>query len=95
MKSKTHSHPDHTNLLTRLNRAEGQLKGVRKMIEEGEYCIDIITQVKAVKSALASLELKILEAHAGHCLKNAISSGNKKDIDEKISEVLSLYKKLI
>lgn len=91
----THHHPDHSKLLTRLNRAQGQMTGVKKMIEEGKYCIDIITQIKAIKSALGAIELKIMQEHATHCIKDAVSSGNKKEIDQKINEILELYKKII
>lgn len=90
-----HHHPDHSKLLTRLNRASGQMGGVKKMIEEGKYCIDIITQIKAIKSALSSIELKIMQDHAKHCLKDAVLSGNKKELDLKIDEILELYKKIV
>ena len=63
------------------------------MIEEGKYCVDILTQIKAIRSALKGLELQILEGHANHCLLNAVKSGSKKDAEEKINEIMELIKK--
>ncbi len=84
---------DHKALLTRVNRVEGQIRGVKGMMEEGKYCVDILTQIKAARSALKSLELLILEGHVNHCLMNAVSSGPKADIEEKIKEIMELIKK--
>lgn len=81
---------DHRNQLARVNRIEGQVRGVKKMIEDGEYCVDILTQIKAIRSALKSLELQILEGHAQHCLLNAIESGSQKQVKEKIDEIMDL-----
>ena len=90
----SHEHPaDHRAQLSRVNRIEGQVKGVKNMIEEGKYCVDILTQIKAVRSALKGLELQILEGHAEHCLLSAVTSGNKEIAQEKISEILELIKK--
>jgi len=63
------------------------------MVEDGKYCVDILTQIKATRSALKSLEHKILENHFGHCVHLAISSGSKKAANQKISEILELLKK--
>ncbi len=90
--SKT-NHADHRNHLTRVNRIEGQIRGIKTMIEEEKYCVDILTQIKAARSALKSLELQILEGHAEHCLKGALSSGNEKAAKEKVAEILELIKK--
>ncbi len=84
---------DHKSHLTRVNRIEGQVKGIKGMIEEGKYCVDILTQIKAIRSALKGLELQILEGHANHCLLNAVKSGSKKDAEEKINEIMELIKK--
>ena len=59
-------HADHRSHLSRVNRIEGQVRGVKNMIEEGKYCVDILTQIKAIRSALKGLELQILEAQLGH-----------------------------
>ena len=63
------------------------------MIEEGKYCVDILTQIKAIRSALKGLELNILEGHANHCFFKAMESGSKKEMERKVDEVLDLMKK--
>ncbi|MBK24565.1 MAG: transcriptional regulator [Halobacteriovorax sp.] len=85
---------DHKANLTRVNRVEGQVRGIGKMIEEEKYCIDILTQIKAVRSALKSLELEVLESHLNCCLKNAVESGSKEDMNEKIEEILTVVKRV-
>lgn len=84
---------DHRSHLSRVNRIEGQVRGIKNMIEDGKYCVDILTQIKAIRSALKGLELQILEGHANHCLMNALSSGSKKDAKEKVDEIMELLKK--
>lgn len=84
---------NHKSQLTRVNRIEGQVRGIKNMIEEEKYCVDILTQIKAVRSALKGLELEILEGHAEHCLMGAISSKSEKAAREKVSEILDLVKK--
>ena len=84
---------DHRAQLSRINRIEGQVRGVKNMVEEGKYCVDILTQIKAIRSALKGLELQILEGHANHCLMNAIESKSKSDVQEKINEIMDLIKK--
>jgi len=83
----------HTETLNRLARITGQVQGVKRMIEEEKYCIDIITQIQAARSALRSLELKILEKHMQHCVNDAFTEGNQKEADEKITELLRVMKK--
>jgi DNA-binding FrmR family transcriptional regulator len=83
----------HKKQLTRVNRIEGQVRGIRTMIEEEKYCVDIMTQIKAVRSALKSLELEILDNHAHHCLMNAVTSGKESTAREKVDEILDLIKK--
>ncbi len=63
------------------------------MVVEKKYCIDIITQIQAVRSALRSVELQILEKHMNHCVSDAFTSGSKKDADEKMEELLRVMKK--
>lgn len=84
---------DHKSHLSRVNRIEGQVRGIKNMIEEGEYCVNILTQIKAIRSALKGLELHILEGHANHCLMNAVDSGSKKETKEKINEIMDLIKR--
>lgn len=85
------AHPSHKSQLSRLNRASGQIDGIKRMIEEDRYCVDILTQLKAVRSALKTIELSVLEAHMHACLKQ--SAGNDAQRDEKIDEILSLLRK--
>jgi DNA-binding FrmR family transcriptional regulator len=74
----------------RLNRIEGQVRGLSKMLDEERYCIDIVTQISAVRAALRRLEEEILRDHAGHCVEHAISSGNKDDQRQKIAELMDV-----
>ena len=86
------SHPCHTEQLGKLNRAIGQMEAVKKMIDEGRYCVDIMTQVKAARSALKSVELAILEKHMHSCLSDAVKNGKDAE-NEKIGEIIALLKK--
>ncbi|HVZ90779.1 MAG TPA: metal-sensitive transcriptional regulator [Rhizomicrobium sp.] len=81
----------HQKLLTRLARIEGQVRGVARMIEEDRYCIDILNQMQAVKSALKRVEEEILKNHASHCVAHAIKSGNARDQTKKFSELVELF----
>ncbi|MCB0365469.1 MAG: metal-sensitive transcriptional regulator [Bdellovibrionaceae bacterium] len=80
----------HTAHLHRLKRLEGQIRGIARMIEERRYCMDILTQLKAVKSALGALEEKIIEQHLNHCVKRALASDDKKDQDGAVGEIMEL-----
>ncbi len=86
-------YPDHSDKLNRLNRIEGQIKGIKKMVEERRYCVDILTQLKAVGSAIKKVEHAVLRDHIRGCLKNAILSQNELDIQNKIDEVMILLDK--
>jgi DNA-binding FrmR family transcriptional regulator len=88
-------HPDHESQLGRLNKIEGQVKGIKKMIVDRRYCVDLLTQLKAVKSAIHKVEQGILKTHIQGCLKNAITSGDDLSVHEKIDEVMSLLEKRI
>ena len=74
----------------RLNRIEGQVRGLSRMVEEDRYCIDVVTQISAVRAALRRAEEEILRDHVGHCVEHAISSGDKKDQRKKISEIMDV-----
>ncbi len=74
-------------LVKRLHRIEGQVRGVEKMLEDGRYCIDILTQIAAVNTALESLAFKILDQHVRHCVAGAIQSGDT-DAETKVEELL-------
>lgn len=76
--------------ISRLNRIEGQVRGVTRMLEEDRYCIDVLTQLSAVKSALASVEREVLKDHSRHCLETAIEQGNPAEQRAKIGELIEL-----
>jgi DNA-binding FrmR family transcriptional regulator len=74
----------------RLSRIEGQVRGLARMIDEDRYCIDIVTQISAVRAALRRAEEEILRDHVAHCVEHAIASGNKKDQRQKIVEIMDV-----
>jgi CsoR family transcriptional regulator, copper-sensing transcriptional repressor len=74
----------------RLNRIEGQVRGLARMVDEDRYCIDIVTQVSAVRAALRRLEEEILRDHVAHCVEHAIASGNKADQRKKVEELMDV-----
>ncbi len=82
---------DNKKITSRLNRIVGQLKGIEKMILEDKYCIDIITQTSAVKSAISSLEDEMLESHLHHCFYTQKNS-DKKIQDKMQKEIIKVYK---
>jgi DNA-binding FrmR family transcriptional regulator len=71
-------------------RIEGQVRGLSKMVDEDRYCIDIVTQISAVRAALRRVEEEVLRDHVSHCVEHAIASGNKSDQREKISELMAV-----
>ena len=74
----------------RLGRIEGQVRGLSKMVEEDRYCIDVVTQISAVRAALRRVEEEVLRDHVAHCVEHAIASGNKTDQREKITELMEV-----
>ena len=74
----------------RLNRIEGQVRGLSKMVDEDRYCIDIITQISAVRAALRRVEEEVLKDHVAHCVEHAITSGDKGDQRKKIAELMTV-----
>jgi DNA-binding FrmR family transcriptional regulator len=76
--------------LRRLNRIEGQVRGLARMVEEDRYCIDIVTQISAVRAALRRAEEEILADHVAHCVENAITSDNKAEQRRKITELMEV-----
>ena len=85
------SHPDHSDNLSSLRRIEGQVRGVQQMIDDKRYCMDIVNQIKAIKSALSRVESKILEKHLRRCVTQVL---NKKEMEEKITELVKVFKQL-
>jgi DNA-binding FrmR family transcriptional regulator len=79
---------DKDALVKRLHRIEGQVRGIERMVEDDRYCIDILTQVAAVNTALESVALKILDDHVRHCVAGALASGDEADAATKIEELL-------
>ena len=78
----------------RLKRIEGQVRGLIKMLDEDRYCIEILHQMQAVKSALARAESELLKEHAAHCVADAIASGDRDAQREKVAELIDLFDKL-
>ena len=79
--------------LDRLARIEGQVRGVAKMVEEDRYCVDILAQTAAIRSALKGVERLVLENHAHHCVADAIASGSPEAQREKFEELIALLQK--
>jgi DNA-binding FrmR family transcriptional regulator len=75
-------------LIKRLARIEGQVRGIARMIDEDRYCIDILTQLGAVDTALEAVAIKVLEEHVQHCVAGALASGDPKEANEKSRELL-------
>jgi DNA-binding FrmR family transcriptional regulator len=80
-------------LLNRLNRVEGQVRGITRMVEEGRYCIDVLTQIRAVRAALVRVETEMLKAHLDHCIESAIVSGDQDEQRKKASELIELLER--
>jgi DNA-binding FrmR family transcriptional regulator len=81
----------HRNQIPNLRRIEGQIKGIQTMVEGNQYCIDILNQIKAAKSALSSVENKILNKHIEECIENSLSSD--KQLNDKIEELMKVLKR--
>ena len=81
---------DNTAILNRLRRVEGQVRGIAQMVEDNRYCIDVLTQMQAVKSAFARVESEILKQHAAHCVAEAIASGDAEEQRTKFTELVDL-----
>ena len=81
------------SVLKRLQRIEGQVRGLARMVEEDRYCIDVVTQIAAVSAALRAAEDEILRDHAAHCIEHAIASGNKTEQRRKVAELMDVLKR--
>jgi CsoR family transcriptional regulator, copper-sensing transcriptional repressor len=79
-----------TSVLRRLKRIEGQVRGLARMVDEDRYCIDVVTQVSAVRAALRAVEEEILRDHAATCVAHAIASGNKAEQRRKVAELMEV-----
>lgn len=93
------AHPDHSGVLPRLRRVQGQLAGIERMIQDRRYCVDLLTQLQAVASAINAIEGVVLERHLRNCFKDAISSpgapGATAIAEEKMEEMMNLILKRI
>lgn len=77
--------------LKRLGRIEGQVRGLARMIDEDRYCVDVVTQIAAVRAALRRVEQEILRDHVGHCVRHAMRSGSRSEQEKKIAELIDLF----
>ena len=82
-----------TVLVNRLSRIEGQVRGISKMVDEGRYCIDVLTQLQAVRAALAKVETTMLRDHLGHCIEGAITRGDADNQRAKAAELIQLLER--
>ena len=90
-RTKMRSEEEYKALKNRLNRVEGQIRGIRKMLDENAYCVDILTQVSAANSALNSFSKELLSEHIKGCVTNDIINGK----EESVCELLEVLKKLM
>jgi DNA-binding FrmR family transcriptional regulator len=82
-----------TSALKRLRRIEGQVRGLERMVEQDRYCIDVVTQISAVRAALRRLEEEILADHVAHCVNDAIKSGSHAEQRRKVAELMDVVRR--
>ncbi|MBR1759424.1 MAG: metal-sensing transcriptional repressor [Lachnospiraceae bacterium] len=88
---KDRSPEEYKKLVNRLNRIEGQVRGVHRMLDDGAYCVDILTQVSAIQSALSGFSQVLLDDHIKSCVVNDVEAGGT----EKIDELITLLRKMM
>jgi CsoR family transcriptional regulator, copper-sensing transcriptional repressor len=81
------------SLATRLKKAEGQVAGVRRMVERGDYCVDVLLQLAACRAALARVGRLVLESHVNSCVKCAVANGDDVERDKKLAELLDVFER--
>ena len=86
-------HPSHQEQMPHLNRVSGQVEGIKKMIEERRYCPEILNQLRAIRSAIKSIELRILDTHLSSCVTEACLSHDQNEQRKKIDEIRELIKR--
>ena len=87
-------YPSHDEQLERLNKVEGQIRGVRRMIEERRYCIDIVTQIKAVEAALKQVQLGVMEKHIHHCVVESLRAKKPEHLEQKVEEIVQVMARM-
>lgn len=92
MKKKHRDEEERKKLMNRLNRIEGQVRGVKKMLEEERYCVDILTQVSAIQAALNAFNKELLSSHIHSCVVEEIQKGNTDVVDELCESIKKLMK---
>jgi DNA-binding FrmR family transcriptional regulator len=80
-----------SSCLKRLGRIEGQVRGIARMVAEDRYCIDIVTQLSAVRAALGRVEQEVLRDHVAHCVEHAIASGDSDEQRRKVAELMDVF----
>ena len=91
-RKKLRTEDEHKRLINRLSRIEGQVRGIKRMVEEDAYCIDILTQLAAIKASLSSFTSELLFEHMRSCVKNDVVKGNDDLLEEAISTMQKLMK---
>jgi DNA-binding FrmR family transcriptional regulator len=79
--------------MNRLRRIEGQVRGLQRMVEEDAYCIDVLTQVAAVQTALEQVAVQVLDAHVRHCVAGAVGSGDETAAEERLDELMAAVRR--
>ena len=92
VRHKHRSETEYKDLIHRLNRLEGQIRGVKRMVEEEYYCVDILTQVSAIQAALNSFNKVLLSSHIRSCVVEEIKDGNEQVIDELLCTIQKIMK---
>jgi DNA-binding FrmR family transcriptional regulator len=77
----------------RLRRIEGQVRGLQRMVEEDAYCVDVLTQVAAVQTALEQVALQVLDAHVRHCVADAVAGDDEADATERLDELMAAVRR--
>jgi DNA-binding FrmR family transcriptional regulator len=88
----THDH-DKSNLVTRLKRIEGQVRGIQRMVDENRYCMDVLTQISAIHESLRKVSEVLLRDHLDHCVTSAIDSGDAREKERIYDELADLFNK--
>jgi DNA-binding FrmR family transcriptional regulator len=92
----SHGYAPHKDaLLKRLRRIEGQVRGLERMVEDDRYCIDVLTQIAAVETALEAVASKVLEDHVSHCVAGALASGDEVEATAKTEELLAAVNRFV